>query len=62
MFPAQAGAATSYIGANFNNGTGTSTLSNWFLTPPMTLQNGAVLTFWTRTVDHRRSQTGCRCA
>ncbi len=51
VFPAQAGPATSYIGTNFNNGTGTSTLSNWLLTPPLTLQNGVVLTFWTRTVD-----------
>ncbi len=50
VFPAQSGAATSYIGTNFNNGTGTSTLSNWLLTPPVTLQNGTVLTFWTRTV------------
>ena len=33
MFPAQGGPATSYIGTNFNNGTGTSTLSNWLLTP-----------------------------
>ena len=51
VFPAQSGASTSYIGTNFNNGTGTSTLSNWLLTPPLTLQNGVVLTFWTRTVD-----------
>jgi len=28
-----------------------STISNWLLTPPMTLQNGATMTFWTRTVD-----------
>ena len=34
VFPAQGGAPTSYIGSNFNNGTGTSTLSNWLLTPP----------------------------
>ena len=51
VFPAQAGAATSYIGANFNNTTKADTISNWLLTPPLTLQNGAVLTFWTRTVD-----------
>ncbi len=51
VFPAQGGAATSYIGTNFNNGTGTSTLSNWLLTPPVSLQNGVVLSFWTRTVD-----------
>jgi len=51
VFPAQSGAATSYIGVNFNSGTGVSTLSNWLLTPPLTLQNGAQLTFYTRTVD-----------
>ena len=26
-------------------------MSNWLLTPPLTLQNGVVLSFWTRTVD-----------
>src|SRR5204862_6521990 len=36
-FPAQAGSSTSYIGANFNNTTGTNTISNWLLTPPVTL-------------------------
>ena len=51
VFPAQAGAATSYIGANFNNTTGANTISNWLLTPTVTLQNGATLKFWTRTVD-----------
>jgi hypothetical protein len=50
VFPAQAGAATAYIGANFNNTTGTNTISNWMLTPAATLVNGATLTFWTRTV------------
>ena len=51
VFPAQGGSDFSYIGSNFNNGTGTSTLSNWLLTPPLTFQNGVVLTFYTRTVD-----------
>ena len=51
VFPAQSGAATSYIGANFNNTTGTNTISNWLLTPPVALQNGATMTFYTRTVD-----------
>ena len=26
-------------------------MSNWLLTPPLTIQNGVVLSFWTRTVD-----------
>ena len=51
VFPAQSGAATSYIGANFNNTTGTNTISNWLLTSPVTLQNGVTMTFYTRTVD-----------
>jgi hypothetical protein len=33
VFPSQSGAANSYIAANYDNGTGTSTLSNWLLTP-----------------------------
>ena len=49
VFPSHSGATTSYIGANFNNTTGTNTISNWLLTPPVTLQNGATMTFWTRT-------------
>jgi hypothetical protein len=85
VFPAQSGAQTSYIAANFSNAdrptypgapsgqypasrppgqqprtppspTPTATppvnaISNWLLTPPVTLQNGAVMTFYTRTVD-----------
>ena len=42
--------ATSYLAANFNNGTGTSTLSNWLLTPPLPLENGMLMTFWMKTV------------
>lgn len=51
QFPAQSGAGNSYIGVNFASGTGVSTLSDWLLTPSLPLQNGAVLTFYTRTVD-----------
>jgi hypothetical protein len=51
VFPAQTGAPTAYIGANFNNGAGLATISNWLLTPPATLANGANMTFWTRTVS-----------
>ena len=49
-FPSHMGGATSYITANFNNTTGTNTISNWLLTPTLTLQNGATMTFWTRTI------------
>ncbi len=50
VFPAQAGAPTAYIAANFNNTSGTGTISNWLLTPPATLVNGATLTFFTRKI------------
>ncbi len=51
VFPAQAGATTSYIGANFNNTTGTNTISNWLLAPNRTFNNGDVIKFWTRTTS-----------
>ncbi len=51
VFPAHSGATNSYAGVNFNSGAGASNLSNWLLTPPLTLRNGAELTFWTRTID-----------
>jgi hypothetical protein len=51
VFPAQGGATTAYIAANFNNTSGANTISNWLLTPPLALSNGARLQFWTRTVD-----------
>lgn len=47
VFPAQASAG--YIGANFNNTTGTSTISNWLIAPNRTMSNGDVYKFWTRT-------------
>ncbi len=47
-FAAHQGPPNSYIAANFNNGTGTSTLSNWLLTPTLILKNGSQMTFWTR--------------
>lgn len=47
-FPAQAGAG--YIAANFNNTTGTNTISNWLITPVMQFGNGSELRFWARTV------------
>jgi len=50
VFPAHQGTLpTSYIGANFNNTTGTNTISNWLLTPATTLRNGIPMTFWTRS-------------
>ena len=52
LFPANFGIVNSYIAANFNNtGTNISTINNWLLTPPLTLENGATMSFYTRTVD-----------
>ena len=51
VFTAFDGAPNAYIGANFNNGAGLATISNWLLTPPITLQNGTQLTFYTRTTN-----------
>ncbi len=50
VFPAQAGSTTSYIGANFNNTSGTGTISNWMMTPAVTLEAGDTIKFWTQTV------------
>jgi hypothetical protein len=47
---AQTGAATSWIGANFNNTTGSNDISNWLITPNRTYSNGDVIKFWTRTI------------
>lgn len=49
VFPAHAGAATAYIGANFNNTAGAGSISNWMLTPEMPLVDGDSISFWTRT-------------
>ncbi|MBL9030452.1 MAG: choice-of-anchor J domain-containing protein, partial [Phycisphaerae bacterium] len=44
-------ASAGYLGTNFNNGAGLATISNWFVTPVVNLQNGQTFSFWTRTVD-----------
>ncbi|MGH8100074.1 MAG: choice-of-anchor J domain-containing protein [Chthoniobacterales bacterium] len=49
MFTSQMGAPNSYIAADFNNGSGDATISNWLMTPTLLLQNGGVMSFWTRT-------------
>lgn len=50
VFSAQAGSATSYAGANFNN-VNSGNISNWLISPTMSFNNGDVISFWTRTVD-----------
>lgn len=49
VFSSHAGAAGSYIGANFNNTSGVGTISNWLITPQIVMNDGDVITFWTRT-------------
>jgi hypothetical protein len=49
IFPAQSGAPNSYIGANFNNADFGGTISNWLISPTLSLSNRFTLTFFTRT-------------
>lgn len=51
VFPAQSGPPTAYIAANFNGVAGNNTISNWLFTPTVTMQNGDIFTFYTRTVS-----------
>gem|GEM_PF-821369 len=51
VFSAQEGNPNSYIAVNYNSGSAGSTISNWLLTPAIILQNNAMLSFWTRTVN-----------
>ena len=50
-FDSYAGATNSYVGCNFNSVAGAATISNWIFTPSVNLQNGDVITFFTRTTD-----------
>jgi hypothetical protein len=47
-FDAHQGAANAHIGTNYNNTGSVGTISNWLLLPPLTVENGTQLTFWTR--------------
>jgi hypothetical protein len=49
VFSAQSGAPDSYIAANFNNAGFGGNVSNWLITPEMTLFNGEVVSFYART-------------
>ena len=62
VFPAQAGSTTSYIGANFNNTSGVGDISNWMMTPQITMNNGDTVSFWTRGRREASTLTACRCA
>jgi hypothetical protein len=49
IFPSQSGPTNSYVAANFLNAAFGGTISNWLLTPILTLENGETLTFYTQT-------------
>jgi hypothetical protein len=51
IFSAQGGAADAYIAANFLNADSGGNISNWLLTPTLTLNDGDVISFYTRTED-----------
>lgn len=48
-FTAFNGPDNGYIAVNFQSGAGLSTLNNWLMTPPVTVQNGDKVSFYTRT-------------
>jgi hypothetical protein len=49
IFPAQAGAPDAYIAANFFNADTGGNISNWLLTPTLTMNNDDKLSFFTRS-------------
>src|SRR5689334_4117076 len=49
IFPAQSGAANSYIASNFGAAGAGGNISNWLISPELFLNGGAELTFWTRS-------------
>lgn len=50
-FTSYNGPDNGYIAVNYQSGSGTSTLSNWLMTPPVTVQNGDEVSFYTRVPD-----------
>jgi hypothetical protein len=49
VFTAQAGADDAYIAANFNNAAAGGNISNWLISPTLTLHDGDTIQFYTRT-------------
>src|SRR5436190_15294165 len=41
---------TTYAFANYNSATGANNISNYLMSPQVTISNGAAISFWTRTV------------
>jgi len=54
---AQSGTALSYCIVNFNSTTGAGEISNWLFAPIVNVQNGDVVTFYTRTVTPNANPT-----
>ncbi len=49
VFPSQAGAPNSYVGANFLNAAPGGNISNWLILPTLTLDSTSQLTFYTQS-------------
>lgn len=57
-FSAQAGTPNSFFAANFQDGAGLATISDWLITPRQTsLSSTDVLEFWTRTMTYGPTDT-----
>lgn len=50
-FTANSGSDSSFICGSFNNCSGAGVISNWLISPPVSLNTGDVMTFWTRSTD-----------
>lgn len=50
-FPAFNGGPNDYVGMNFNSTTGAGNISTWLMTPTLTIYDGAVFQFATRTAS-----------
>ncbi len=49
-FPPHAGLG--FVAVNYNSSTGANPISNYLMSPEVTLQNGATIRFWTRTIEN----------
>lgn len=54
---AQGGAALSYALVNYNSTTGAGEISNWLISPIVNVQNGDIISFYTRTVTPNANPT-----
>lgn len=51
IFPAHEGDPDAYIAANYESTDDVGTISNWLITPEVTIGNGTTITFWTRKAE-----------